>query len=74
MKQHMAGEVKLIILDKSLQMITLSNKDSDFIPLQMSNLTGFSKSTIHHIVRTFFPYGHIGQNMKTNLGFGFLSA
>jgi hypothetical protein len=51
----------------------LSGKDHHLFQLKMSDLIGFSKSTIHDILRTFFPYGHIDQNMETNLGFGFLS-
>ena len=69
--------MKLTTLDKSLQVIDLLSKNPQGLsPLEMSNIIGFPKSSIHHILSTFLPYDYVAQNAETkkySLGFKFLS-
>jgi len=69
--------MKLTTLDKSLQIIELLSKNPHGLSLlEMSNMIGFPKSTIHHILSTFLPYDYVAQDGETKkyyLGFKFLS-
>ena len=69
--------MKLTSLDKSLQVIELLGKNPQGLSLlEMSDMLGFPKSTIHHILSTFLPYDYVAQNRETrkyHLGFKFLS-
>ena len=69
--------MKLTSLDKSLQVIEVLSKNPQGLSLlEMSNIIGFPKSTIHHILSTFIPYDYVAQNAETkkySLGFKFLS-
>jgi IclR family KDG regulon transcriptional repressor len=69
--------MKLTSLDKSLQVIEVLGKNPQGLSLlEMSNMLGFPKSTIHHILSTFLPYDYVAQNAETKkyfLGFKFLS-
>ena len=69
--------MKLTSLDKSLQVIEVLSKNPQGLSLlEMSNILGFPKSTIHHILSTFLPYDYVAQNGETrkyHLGFKFLS-
>jgi len=77
MKQNVINKMKLTTLDKSLQVIELLSKNAQGLSLlEMSNIIGFPKSTIHHILSTFLPYDYVAQNAETkkySLGFKFLS-
>ena len=77
MKQCVINKMKLTTLDKSLQIIELLSKSPQGLRLtEMSNLTGFPKSSIHHILSTFLPYEYVAQNAETkkySLGFKFLT-
>jgi IclR family KDG regulon transcriptional repressor len=69
--------MKLTTLDKSLQIIELLSKNPQGLSLmEMSNMLGFPKSTIHHVLATFLPYDYVAQSAETKkycLGFRFLS-
>ncbi len=69
--------MKLTTLDKSLQILDLLSKNPQGLSLlEMSNMIGFPKSSIHHILSTFLPYEYVAQNAETkkySLGFKFLS-
>ena len=69
--------MKLATLDKGLQVIELLSKNPQGLGLmEMSNIIGFPKSTIHHILSTLLPYDYVAQNAETkkySLGFKFLS-
>lgn len=69
--------MKLTTLDKSLQILDLLSKSPQGLSLlEMSNMIGFPKSSIHHILSTFLPYEYVAQNAETkkySLGFKFLS-
>ncbi|MBW1676972.1 MAG: IclR family transcriptional regulator [Deltaproteobacteria bacterium] len=69
--------MKLTTLDKSLQILDLLSKNPQGLSLlEMSNMIGFPKSSIHHILSTFLPYDYVSQNAETKkylLGFKFLS-
>ena len=71
------NKMKLTTLDKSLQVIDLLSKNPQGLSLlEMSNIIGFPKSSIHHILSTFLPYDYVAQNAETkkySLGFKFLS-
>ena len=73
----MISAMKLTSLDKSLQVIEVLSKNPQGLSLLgMSNILGFPKSTIHHILSTFLPYDYVAQNGETrkyHLGFKFLS-
>jgi len=77
MKQCIQSKMKLTSLDKSLRVIELLSKNPQGLSLlEMSNMLGFPKSTIHHILATFLPYDYVAQNAETKkycLGFRFLS-
>jgi IclR family KDG regulon transcriptional repressor len=69
--------MKLTTLDKSLQIIDLLSKNPQGMSLlEMSNMIGFPRSTIHHMLSTFLPYDYVSQDTETkkySLGFKFLS-
>ena len=69
--------MKLTTLDKSLQIIDLLSKNPQGLSLlEMSNMIGFPRSTIHHMLSTFLPYDYVSQDTETkkySLGFKFLS-
>ncbi|MBW1614560.1 MAG: IclR family transcriptional regulator [Deltaproteobacteria bacterium] len=69
--------MKLTTLDKSLQVIDLLGENPQGLSLlEMTNILGFPKSSIHHILATFLPYEYVAQNAenkKYSLGFKFLS-
>jgi IclR family KDG regulon transcriptional repressor len=69
--------MKLTTLDKSLQILDLLSKNPQGLSLlEMSNMIGFPKSSIHHILSTFLPYEYVSQDPETkkySLGFKFLS-
>jgi len=69
--------MKLTTLDKSLQILDLLSKNPQGLSLlEMSNMIGFPKSSIHHILSTFLPYDYVAKNLETkkySLGFKFLS-
>jgi DNA-binding IclR family transcriptional regulator len=69
--------MKLTSLDKSLQIIELLSQNPQGLSLlEMSTDLGFPKSTIHHILRTFQPYGYVDQDTETRkycLGFRFIT-
>ena len=69
--------MKLATLDKGLQVIELLSKNPQGLGLmEMSNIIGFPKSTLHHILSTLLPYDYVAQNAETkkySLGFKFLS-
>lgn len=69
--------MKLSTLDKSLRVIELLSRNPRGLSLlEMSNMIGFPKSTIHHILSTFLPYDYVAQNRETkrySLGLKFLS-
>ena len=77
MKRYTTNKMKLTTLDKSLQIIDLLGKNPQGLSLlEMSNMIGFPKSTIHHVLATFLPYDYVAQNGETkkySLGFKFLS-
>jgi IclR family KDG regulon transcriptional repressor len=74
---HCETNMKLTTLDKSLKVIELLGKNHQGLRLlEMSNMLGFPKSTIHHILSTLLPYDYVAQNAETRkycLGFKFLS-
>jgi DNA-binding IclR family transcriptional regulator len=67
----------LTTLDKSLQIIEVLSKNPQGATLsELSNVLGFPKSTIHHMLSTFLPYDYVTKNPETKkycLGFKFLS-
>lgn len=69
--------MKLLSLDKSLQILDLLSKNPHGLGLsELATQSRFSKSTIHHILRTFRPYDYVAQDSETkkySLGFKFLS-
>jgi len=69
--------MKLTTLDKSLQILDLLSKNPQGLSLlEMSNMIGFPKSSIHHILSTFLPYDYVAKDLETkkySLGFKFLS-
>lgn len=69
--------MKLTTLDKSLQVIELLSKNPQGLRLlELSNIIGFPKSTVHHILSTLLPYEYVSQDRETkkySLGFKFLS-
>jgi len=73
----MLNKMKLTTLDKSLQVLDLLGKNPQGLSLlEMNNMIGFPKSSIHHILSTFLLYDYVAQNAETkkySLGFKFLS-
>jgi IclR family KDG regulon transcriptional repressor len=69
--------MKLTTLDKSLQVIEILSKNPQGLRLlELSNIIGFPKSTVHHILSTLLPYEYVSQDQETkkySLGFKFLS-
>lgn len=69
--------MKLISLDKSLQIVELLSKYPSGLSLsELTTKSGFPKSTIHHILSTFLPYEYVAQEPETkkySLGFKFLN-
>ena len=68
---------KLSSLDKCLQLIDLLTENTHGLSLsELSGMTGFPKSTIHHILSTLRGHDYVDQNAETKryfLGFKFLS-
>ena len=68
--------MKLVSLDKSLQLLEVLSNDQDALSLAaLSEKLGFPKSTVHHILQTFIPYGYVAQDHETkkySLGLKFL--
>ena len=77
MKRYITNKMKLTTLDKSLQIIDLLSKNPKGLSLlEMNEMIGFPKSTIHHMLSTFLPYDYVSQDAETkkySLGFKFLS-
>ena len=62
----MMRKVNLTVPFRSLQITEpLTKKSQDLNLLQMKNIVGFPKSTIHHILSTFLPYDYVAQNGET---------
>jgi len=68
--------MKLSSVHKTLQVIEALEKHPEGLSLsELSRSIDFSKSTIHHILRTLLPYNYIHQNLddkKYSLGFRFI--
>jgi DNA-binding IclR family transcriptional regulator len=68
--------MKLTTVEKSIKIIELLADNSQSLSLsEMTNMVGFSKSTIHHILNTLLPYDYIAKDPETkrySLGFKFL--
>lgn len=68
--------MKLTTVEKSIKIIELLANNSQSLSLaEMTNMVGFSKSTIHHILNTLLPYDYIAKDPETkrySLGFKFL--
>ena len=64
-------------LDKSLQVIDQLSRNPQGLSLsQLTQMLGYPKSTIHHMLSTFVPYDYVAQDPETRkyrLGFKFLS-
>ena len=67
----------LSTLEKSLQLIEALSRHHDGLSLtHLSQLLGFPKSTVHHILSTFLVHDYVAQDAETKkycLGFRFLS-
>jgi IclR family transcriptional regulator, KDG regulon repressor len=67
----------LSTLEKSLQLIEALSRNHEGLSLtHLSQLLGFPKSTVHHILSTFLVHDYIAQDAETkkySLGFRFLS-
>jgi IclR family KDG regulon transcriptional repressor len=67
----------LSTLEKSLQLIDALSRNHEGLSLtHLSQLLGFPKSTVHHILSTFLVHDYIAQDAETkkySLGFRFLS-
>lgn len=67
----------LSTLDKSLQLIDALSRNHEGLSLtRLSQLLGFPKSTVHHILSTFLVHDYVVQDAETKkyaLGFRFLS-
>ena len=59
--------MKLYTVEKSLKIIELLNNNPQGLSLlEMTNMVGFSKSTIHHILNTLLPYDYIAKDPETS--------
>ena len=69
--------MKLSSLDKSLQVIEQLSRTPRGLSLsELTQILGYPKSTIHHMLSTFLPYDYVSQDPETRkyrLGFRFLS-
>ena len=69
--------MKLSSLDKSLQVIEQLSRTPRGLSLsELTQILGYPKSTIHHMLGTFLPYDYVSQDPETKkyrLGFRFLS-
>jgi IclR family KDG regulon transcriptional repressor len=69
--------MKLSSLEKSLKLLDILSSNNRGMSLsQLSEMLGYPKSTVHHILSTFLPYGYVSQDPETkkySLGFKFLS-
>ncbi len=69
--------MKLSSLDKSLQVIEQLSRHPQGLSLsELTQMLGYPKSTIHHMLSTFVPYDYVAQDPETKkyrLGFKFLS-
>jgi len=69
--------MKLSSLDKSLQVIEQLSRNPQGSSLsELTQMLGYPKSTIHHMLSTFLPYDYVTQEPETRkyrLGFKFLA-
>jgi IclR family transcriptional regulator, KDG regulon repressor len=69
--------MKLSSLDKSLQVLEQLNRNPQGLSLaELTQILGYPKSTIHHMLSTFAPYDYVNQDPETRkyrLGFKFLT-